>query len=48
MTKDESLAAAAALMIDDGTSHVVVIDESGLPCGMISTLDVASVLAASD
>jgi CBS domain-containing protein len=45
--KDESLAAAAALMIDDGTSHVVVIDRSGLPVGMVSTLDVVSVLAAS-
>jgi CBS domain-containing protein len=48
VAKDDSLAAAAALMVDDGTSHVVVIDESGLPCGMVSTLDVASVLAASN
>lgn len=47
ITQDDSLAAAAALMVDNDTSHVVVVGPSGLPSGMISTLDVAWVLAAS-
>jgi CBS domain-containing protein len=45
VTREESLAAVASLMIEDGTAHVVVIDESGLPCGMISTLDVLAAVA---
>jgi CBS domain-containing protein len=47
VTEDDSLAAAAGLMIDDDTSHVVVVGPSGLPCGMISSLDVVSILAAA-
>jgi CBS domain-containing protein len=47
VTQDDSLAAAAALMVEDDTSHVVVVGPSGLPCGMISTLDVAAILAAA-
>jgi CBS domain-containing protein len=47
VTEDDSLAAVAALMIDDDTSHVVVVGPSGLPCGMISSLDVAAILAAA-
>jgi CBS domain-containing protein len=46
VTRDESLAAVASLMIEDGTAHVVVIDEAGLPCGMISTLDVLAAFVA--
>jgi CBS domain-containing protein len=47
VTEDDSLAAAAAVMIADDTSHVIVVGQSGLPCGMISSLDVASVLAGA-
>ncbi len=43
----ESLDRAAALMVEHDTSHVVVTGDSGLPSGMISTLDVASILGAA-
>jgi CBS domain-containing protein len=42
----DTLERAARLMINDGARHVVVIGPSGLPSGMISTLDVMRVLAA--
>jgi len=45
--EDESFDRVAALMVDHDTSHVVVIGRSGQPAGMVSTHDVASVLAAS-
>jgi CBS domain-containing protein len=42
----EPLTTAAALMRDRGVSHLVVRDaQSGRPTGMISTLDVAGILA---
>jgi CBS domain-containing protein len=44
----DSLACAAELMIEHNTSHVVVAGPSGLPTGIVSTLDVARILAASD
>ena len=47
VTQDAPLAAVAERMIDDGTSHVVVVDPSGFPCGMLSSLDLASVLASA-
>ena len=47
VTQDAPLTAVAQLMIDDGTSHVVVVDPSGLACGMLSSLDLASVLASA-
>jgi CBS domain-containing protein len=43
----DSLELAAKLMIEDGARHVVVVGPSGLPSGMVSTLDVASILAGS-
>ena len=43
----DSLEAAAALMVAHDTSHVVVTGRSGLPSGMISTLDVARFLGAA-
>jgi CBS domain-containing protein len=43
----DSLEVAAKLMIEHGTRHVVVVGPSGLPSGMVSTLDVASILAAA-
>jgi CBS domain-containing protein len=46
VNEDDVVAAAARLMVDDDTSHVVVVGPAGLPCGMISTLDVARILAS--
>jgi CBS domain-containing protein len=43
----DSLEGAAALMVEHDTRHVVVVAPSGLPSGLVSTLDVASVLAAT-
>lgn len=42
----ESLARTAALMVEHATSHIVVVGPSGLPAGIVSTLDVAGVVAA--
>jgi CBS domain-containing protein len=44
--ENESLERVAALMVEHDTSHVVVVGGSGLPAGMVSTLDVAGILAA--
>jgi len=41
-----SIAAAAALMWRERVHHVVVVDERGGVCGMVSTLDVARWVAA--
>jgi CBS domain-containing protein len=46
VNEDDLLERAMTLMVSDDTPHVVVIGESGLPSGMISTLDVARILAA--
>ena len=43
----DSLEVAAQLMIKDGARHVVVVGASGLPSGMVSTLDIASILAGA-
>jgi CBS domain-containing protein len=46
VTADEKLAAAARLMVDNETAHLVVVQpHSGQPVGVISTLDLAGVLA---
>ena len=45
--ESEMLDRAAALMVEHDISHVVVVGHSGLPSGMVSTLDVAGILAAS-
>ena len=42
----DSLERAAALMVEHDTSHIVVVGSSGLPSGMVSTREVAAVLAA--
>lgn len=47
VNEGESLENVAALMIEHDTSHLVVVGPSRLPAGMVSTRDVASVLAAS-
>jgi CBS domain-containing protein len=44
--ESDSLERAAGLMVKDDARHVVVVGPSGLPSGMISTLDVARILAA--
>jgi len=44
--EDESLDRAATLMVQNDTSHLVVVDDDGLPSGIVSTLDIASVIAA--
>jgi CBS domain-containing protein len=41
----DPLASAARLMVDHGTEHVVVADLHGRPVGVVSTRDIASVLA---
>jgi CBS domain-containing protein len=45
ISSDEPLLEAAGLMCDRGVSHLVVLDTSGKPTGMLSTLDVAGMLA---
>jgi len=45
--ESESLDRAATLMVEHDTAHAVVTGPSGLPSGMISTLDVASILGAA-
>jgi len=46
VASNEPLASAAALMRDEGTAHLLVQDEhTGRPVGVLSTLDVAGVLA---
>lgn len=43
---DESLARAAQLMLEHQVEHLVVADaETGRPCGVLSTLDIAGVMA---
>lgn len=46
VSADESLHRAAQLMSEHGVAHLVVVDSaSGYPSGVLSTLDVAAVLA---
>ena len=46
IASDESLATAAQLMRERDIAHLVVLDEhSGQPAGMLSTLDLAGILA---
>ncbi len=42
----DSIAHAARLMVDEGARHVVVIGPDGLPSGMVSTRDVAWMVAS--
>lgn len=44
--EDDSLERVAALLVEHQTSHVVAVGRSGLPSGIVSTLDVARILAA--
>ncbi len=46
VSSDDTLTRAAQLMREYGTSHLVVVDpESATPLGVLSTLDLARVLA---
>lgn len=45
--EDDSLRRVAALMVERDTRHVVVVGPRGLPTGIISTRDVAGILAAT-
>ncbi len=47
LREDASLERAAELMVEHDTRHVVAVGQSGLPAGMVSTLDVARILARS-
>ncbi|MGZ8475759.1 MAG: CBS domain-containing protein [Candidatus Limnocylindria bacterium] len=46
LPEDASLERAATLMIDHDASHVVAVRRTGLPSGVVSTLDVIRILAA--
>jgi CBS domain-containing protein len=49
VTPGEELREAAAIMVERNASQLVVIDpESGRPIGVLSTLDVARAMAASE
>lgn len=43
--RDETVAHAAELMAEHRTSHLVVVDSQGRPIGVISTLDLAGIIA---
>jgi CBS domain-containing protein len=43
--EDDFLDRAAALMVKHDTSHLVAVNRTGLPSGMVSTFDVARVMA---
>ena len=47
VSQDESLDRAAALMVEHDISHVVAVGPSGLPSGMVSTLDIVRIIGAS-
>lgn len=42
---DDSLQRAAQMMTENAATHLLVVDASGRPVGVLSTLDVARVLA---
>jgi CBS domain-containing protein len=47
VTEGDSIEHAARMMVDEGARHAVVIGSNGLPSGMISTRDVAWLLAGA-
>jgi len=44
--ESDSLDGAASLMVEHDTTHLVAVGSLGLPSGMVSTHDVAAVLAS--
>jgi predicted transcriptional regulator len=47
LAEDATLERAATLMADHDVAHVVAVGRSGLPSGVVSTLDVIRILAAA-
>ena len=47
VTEGDSIKHAARMMVDEGARHAVVIGSNGLPSGMISTRDIAWMLAGA-
>jgi len=45
VTTDQSLPSAARLMADHGVAHLLVLASEGRPVGVLSSLDVAGILA---
>jgi CBS domain-containing protein len=48
LSEDATLERAATLMSEHDVAHVVAVGRSGLPSGVVSTLDVIRILAAGD
>jgi CBS domain-containing protein len=46
VAEDDVMELAARLMVEHDVAHVVVVGASGLPCGMVSTHDVARIVGA--
>jgi len=46
LPEDARLDRAAALMVDHDVAHVVAVGRTGLPSGVVSSLDVVRILAA--
>ena len=46
LPEDATLERAATLMASHDAAHVVAVGHSGVPSGMVSTLDVIRILAA--
>jgi CBS domain-containing protein len=46
VTPDLSLEHAATLLVENETTHLLVISDTGLPIGIVSTLDIARAFAA--
>jgi CBS domain-containing protein len=47
LEETEPVERAAELMVEHGTRHLVAVGRNGLPVGILSTLDVARIIAAS-
>jgi CBS domain-containing protein len=45
VTPELTLAHAATLLVENETSHLIVINDAGLPIGVLSTLDIARAFA---
>lgn len=48
VTPDERLARAAQIMVEHEVAHLLVVTSAGTPLGIVSSLDVAGVLAWGD
>ena len=46
LPESADVARAATLMADHEATHIVVVGRTGLPLGVVSTLDVLAVIAA--